>query len=90
VTYPEAVLGAEVEVPTLDGPPVTVRIPPGTPAGRVLRVRGKGVPRPDGSRGNILVTVEIAVPSTVSDEERAAVEALGRVADHDPRTHLGV
>jgi molecular chaperone DnaJ len=90
VTYPEAVLGADVEVPTLDGPAVTVRIPPGTPAGRVLRVRGKGVPRPDGSRGNLLVTIEVSVPSTVGDEERAAVEALAAATTHDPRAHLGI
>jgi molecular chaperone DnaJ len=90
VTYPEAVLGAEVGVPTLDGTSVTVRIPPGTPAGRVLRVRGKGVPRPDGSRGNLLVTVEVAVPSSIGDEERAAVEALAAATTHDPRAHLSV
>jgi molecular chaperone DnaJ len=90
VTYPEAVLGAEVQVPTLDGKPVTVRIPPGTPAGRVLRVRGQGVPRPDGSRGNLLVTVEVAVPSSIGDAERAPVAALADVSDHDPRAHLAV
>lgn len=91
VTYPEAVLGVEVKVPTLDGPPVVVRIPPGTPAGRVLRVRGHGVPR-EGKRGDLLVTVDIAVPNRVSGKERKAVEALAKAMNGhaNPRSHLGV
>ena len=51
VTFDEAALGAEIKVPTLGGPPVTLRIPPGTPNGRVLRVRGRGAPRKDGTQG---------------------------------------
>ena len=90
VTYPEAVLGAEVKVPTLDGPPVTVRIPPGTPSGRKLRVRGHGVPRARGGRGDLLVTVEVAVPARVGAEERRAVEALAEQMGGSPRAHLGV
>lgn len=92
VTYPEAVLGADVKVPTLDGPPVTVRVPPGTPSGRVLRVRGHGVPRRDGGRGDLLVTVEVAVPTRLSGKERKAVEALAKAmnGNANPRTHLGV
>jgi len=90
VTYPEAVLGAEVKVPTLDGAPVTVRIPPGTPSGRTLRVKRHGVPRPRGGRGDLLVTVEVAVPSSVDGEEREAVAALARAMTGDPRAHLGV
>src|SRR6478735_6758282 len=57
VTFDEAALGAEIKVPTLDGAPVTLRIAPGTPNGRVLRVRGRGAPRKDGSKGDLLVTV---------------------------------
>ena len=49
VTFPEAALGAQVEVPTFDGSTVTVKLPPGTPSGRVLRVKGRGVRRKDGS-----------------------------------------
>jgi molecular chaperone DnaJ len=92
VTYPEAVLGAEVKVPTLDGAPVTVRVPPGTPSGRVLRMRGHGVPRRGGGRGDLLVTVEVAVPTHVSAKERKAVEALAKSmnGNANPRTHLGV
>lgn len=90
VTYPEAVLGADVKVPTVDGTPVVVRVPPGTPSGRVLRVRGHGVPRPDGTRGDLLATVEVVVPRRVGPTERKAVEALARaMTDADPRAHLG-
>jgi molecular chaperone DnaJ len=90
VTYPEAALGADVRVPTLDGGSVTVRIPPGTRSGRTLRVKGKGVA---GRRktGDLLVTVEVAVPQTMTDEERSAVEALAATTDgRSPRDHLGV
>jgi molecular chaperone DnaJ len=89
VTYPEAVLGAEVKVPTLDGAPVTVRIPPGTGSGRVLRVRRHGVPR-NGARGDLLVTVEVDVPSSLGAKERKAVEALAKALSGNPRAHLGV
>lgn len=84
VTYPEAVLGAEVKVPTLDGPPVTVKVPPGTPSGRVLRVKGRGVPHSRG-RGDLLVTVEVAVPRRVSGKERKCVEALAKSMTWSPR-----
>lgn len=90
ITYPEAVLGAEVKVPTLDGAPVTVRIPPGMPSGRTLRVRGHGVPGPRGGRGDLLVTVEVAVPKRVGHAERRAVESLAKAMEGDPRSGLGV
>jgi len=89
VTFDEAVLGAEVKVPTLSGPPVTVRVPPHTRSGRTLRVRGRGVPRRDGTPGDLLVTVDIDVPQRLSEESRAAVEAYrAATADHDPRREL--
>jgi molecular chaperone DnaJ len=89
VTYPEAVLGADIKVPSLDGEPVTVRIPPGTPSGRTFRVRGGGV---KGARatGDLLVTVEVAVPKKVSAAERRALEALAEAGGASPRSHLGV
>jgi molecular chaperone DnaJ len=77
-------------VPTLDGPPVTVRIPAGTPSGRTLRVRGHGVPDQAGRRGDLLVTVEVAVPTRLSDAEREAVQTLARAGATDLRAHLGV
>jgi molecular chaperone DnaJ len=59
VTLAQASRGAEIEVPSTDGRPVRLRIPPGTPGGRTFRVRGKGLPREDGSTGDLLVTVNV-------------------------------
>lgn len=88
VTFPEAALGADVKVPTLDGQ-VTMRIPPGTPSGKVLRVRGRGVGADNGNaRGDLLVTVDVVVPTKLDDDQRAAVEALANVVDADPREAL--
>jgi molecular chaperone DnaJ len=89
VTFAEAALGADIEVPTIDGSPVKVRIPAGTPSGRTLRVRGRGVPAAKGA-GDLLVTVEVAVPTRLSDEERAAVEALAAAATESPRDRMKV
>ena len=73
VTYPEAVLGSEVRVPTLDSF-VTVRVPAGTPSGKTLRVRGRGIRRADGRTGDLLVTLEIQVPKDLPATARAALE----------------
>ncbi|MGH3368786.1 MAG: molecular chaperone DnaJ, partial [Nocardioidaceae bacterium] len=77
VGFDEAALGAEIKVPTLEGAPVTVKIPPGTPNGRTFRVRGRGVQRTKGSdvghRGDLLVTVEVHVPATLDEKAREAV-----------------
>ncbi|MFZ6004426.1 MAG: molecular chaperone DnaJ [Actinomycetota bacterium] len=90
ITFPEAALGADVAVPTLHDGPVTLRIPPGTRSGRTFRVRGKGVAQAKAS-GDLLVTVEVAVPSKLSSAQRKAVEALQAASDGDsPRAHLGV
>jgi len=80
ITFAEAALGTDLRVPTLDGA-VTLRVPPGTPSGRTLRARGKGVVRRDGQAGDLLVTVEISVPTELSAEARAALETF---ADHTP------
>ena len=85
VTFAEAALGADVKVPTLDGQ-VTVRIPPGTPSGKVIRVRGKGITSGNGKKpGDLLVTVDVQVPGELNDEQRAAVDSLAQVLDPDPR-----
>lgn len=76
VTFPEATLGADIKVPTLGGPPVTLKLPPGTPNGRTFRVRGRGTRRPDGTRGDLLVTVEVAVPAKVAGKAKDALEAF--------------
>jgi molecular chaperone DnaJ len=83
VTFTEAALGAQISVPTLGGPPVTVKLPPGTPNGRTLRVRGKGVPRKDGSRGDLLVTVEVTVPQRVDGKAKEALEAFAAATSGD-------
>jgi len=73
VTIAEATLGVDLVVPTLDGQ-VTVRVPPGTPSGRVLRVRGRGVPRRGSGAGDLLVTIEVEVPKELTPEARKAME----------------
>jgi len=76
VSFTEAALGADIKVPTLNGAPVTLKIPAGTPNGRAFRVRGRGVQRKDGHTGDLLVTVEVQVPAHLDAPARAAVEAL--------------
>jgi molecular chaperone DnaJ len=89
VTFAEAALGAEVKVPTLTGAPVTLRLAPGTANGRTMRVRGRGVPRKDGTRGDLLVTVSVAVPANLNSDARKALEAFAKAtAADDPRAGL--
>ena len=73
----EAVLGAQISVPTLEAP-VNIKIPPGTQNGQRLRVRGRGLPQPGGARGDLLVAVRVEVPAKVSEKERALWEQLAR------------
>lgn len=87
VTFPEAALGAKVEVPTLDDP-VTVKIPAGTTTGKVLRVRGRGAPQPKGGRGDLLVKVEVQVPQKLSRREKQLLEELAGVQKDSPREYL--
>ena len=90
ITFPEATLGADIAVPTLDGGSVRLRVPPGTRSGRTFRVNGKGVATPTGT-GDLLATVEVAVPSKLSSAERKALEAFQAASDGaSPREHLGV
>ena len=84
VTYAEAVLGADIKVPTITGATVTVRIPPGTASGKVLRVRGRGV-KSSSQAGDLLVTVSVHVPTDPTEEERALVEQLAEVSSPAPR-----
>jgi molecular chaperone DnaJ len=87
ITYSEAVLGTKVDVPTLNGA-VKVKIPPGTPSGKTFRVRGKGIVPERGRPGDLLVTVEVAVPKKVSKEERELLEQLAEYETEDIRSHL--
>jgi molecular chaperone DnaJ len=89
VTFDEAALGSTLEVPTLDGSTVKVKLPAGTPNGRVLRVKGRGVERKSHPKGDLLAKVEVLVPQRLSDEAREAVEAFRSATDgEDPRADL--
>lgn len=87
ITYTEAVLGTKLEVPTLNGV-VKLKVPPGTPSGKTFRVRGKGVAPESGRAGDLLVTVQIAVPSKLGKEERQLIEDLAQYESDDVRSHL--
>ena len=88
VTFVEAVLGATIEVPTLGGDPVKLRVAPGTPSGRVLRVKGRGVTTPKGV-GDLLASVVVAVPSHVTPDAQASLEAFAAAMPADnPRAEL--
>jgi len=87
VTYSEAVFGTSIRVPTLDGA-VTLRVPPGTPSGRTMRARGRGVTRKDGTAGDLLVTVEVTVPKQLSADAAAALAAYAEASAETPRAHL--
>lgn len=89
ITFAEAALGDQIQVPTLEGRPVTLRIPDATASGRTFRVRGRGATRKDGTRGDLLVTVEVVVPRKLSGAARKAVEAFrDATAGEDPRDGL--
>ena len=88
LTYPEAVLGANVQVPTLDGP-VTMKIPAGTPSGKTFRLKGKGAPK-RGGRGDLLVTVGVEVPQRLSKQEKQLLKQLKDQEKESPRRRLGV
>lgn len=87
ITYPEAVIGVDLRVPTMNGA-VTVRVPPGTPSGRRLRVRGRGVARRDGTSGDLLVTVDVVVPKDLSGAAREALAVYAAAAPPAPREHI--
>jgi molecular chaperone DnaJ len=86
LSFPEAALGTTLRVPTLDGA-VSLKIPAGTPSGRTLRVRGKGVAR-KGRTGDLLVTVEVAVPQHLSAPSRDALENFAKSQTDDPRPQI--
>jgi len=81
----EAVLGVRVNIPSLDGNS-SLRVPPGTAAGVRLRLRGLGLPREGGVRGDLLATVRLCTPTPVSDDERALWKQLATISRFNPRT----
>lgn len=80
----EAALGAKIDVPTLDGV-VKMTIPPGTQGGQRFRLRGKGLPKERGERGDLYVTVQIAVPKILTPEERELFQQLASRSAFNPR-----
>ena len=88
VPFVEAALGATIEVPTLGGDPVKLRVAPGTPSGRVLRVKGRGITTSKGT-GDLLAVVQVAVPAHLDDAAREALEKYREVEpSENPRAEL--
>jgi curved DNA-binding protein len=88
LTYAEAALGAQVEIPTLDGRAV-VKIPPGTSSGTKLRLRGRGVADASGNHGDLYAIVQIHVPRTLSERAKTLLAELQNEQRESPREHLG-
>ena len=86
ITFAEAALGTTLTVPTLDGT-VSLKVPAGTSSGRTLRVRGRGVPG-KGKAGDLLVTLEVAVPVRLTPAQRKVIESLAEEMDEDPRPQI--
>ena len=89
VTYPEAALGATVQIPTPDGP-VALKVPSGSESGKLLRVKGRGAPKLNGGgKGDLLARLRVTVPAKLTKAEREALEELQKVSREAPREHLG-
>lgn len=87
ITFSEAALGTRIDVPTLNGG-VKVKIPSGTPSGKVFRLSGKGIKPERGRAGDLLVTVQVSVPQKISKEEKRLIEELATHETDDVRDHL--
>ena len=83
----EAALGAQIEVPTLEGQ-VKMKLPAGSKSGQKLRLAGKGLPRPGGGAGDLYAVIMIVVPGTLTERERQLYEQLRDLSRFDPRSHL--
>jgi molecular chaperone DnaJ len=89
VTYPEAALGATVQIPTPGGP-VALKVPAGSEHGKLLRVKGRGAPKLNGGgKGDLLARLRVTVPKKLSKAEKEALEAYGNVLREQPRKQLG-
>lgn len=87
VTFPELALGSQIRVPTMNSP-VTIKVPAGTPPGRTFKVKGRGAAKKGGGHGDLLVTVEAAVPQKLRSKEKAALEEFAKLHDESPRDYL--
>lgn len=89
IRFDEAVNGADIQVPVFDGKPVTIRIPAGTKTGAKFRARGKGVQKSDGQHGDLIVTVDIAVPTNISEKAKKALDDFAKnTANFNPREEI--
>jgi curved DNA-binding protein len=84
----EAALGAQVEIPTLEGR-VTMKVPAGSKAGQKLRLAGKGLPKPGGGAGDLYAVLGIDMPSTLTEQEKKLFEELRKASKFNPRTRFG-
>jgi molecular chaperone DnaJ len=89
ISFAEAALGADVKVPTLNGP-VTLKVPAGTSSGKIFRLRGRGIKKADGSASDLLATVQVVVPEKLSKKQKELVTELASSEKGSPRKHLGV
>jgi molecular chaperone DnaJ len=87
LSFTEAALGGKIEVPTL-AEPVTVKVPAGTPNGKILRVKGRGAPRPKGGSGDLFVKVEVQIPQKLTKREKQLLETFAEEHQESPRSHL--
>ena len=88
ITLGEATLGTRLTIPTLERP-VTLKVPAGTEPGKTFRVKGKGAPKSTGGRGDLLVTVDVAVPRKLTKTQRKLLEEFAATDDPAPlRAHL--
>lgn len=85
ITVVEAVLGGRVEVPTLQGEPASLRLPPGTSSGETFRLRGRGLALPDGRRGDLLVTVRVVAPDIIDEDSKTLLREFAARNPENPR-----
>ena len=91
VSMTQAALGADIEVPTLDGDAERIRIEPGTQSGTVRRLRGRGIPHIGRrARGDVFVTIKVEIPSDLSNEERGLLERLAQIRGETPKKGQGL
>jgi molecular chaperone DnaJ len=88
VTYPEAALGATIEVPTPYGQRLSLKIPAGSEDGKLLKLRGHGAPNLKGGKGDLVARLRVSVPKKLTKKEREAIEALQTASREDPRQEL--
>ena len=85
----EAALGAQIEVPQVDGGSLSVKVPGGISSGRKMRLAGKGLPKPKEGRGDLYIIIHVITPTHLEGDERRLFEELARVSKFNPRAHLG-